>query len=559
MSAGESTTSIFIKMINQNWVFGRGAGLDFSTTTPTPRSGFAMSTFEGCASISDENGTLLFYTDGTSVWDSSHTQRISGLQGNPSSTQSAIIVPDPGDKNCYYIFTADGASGGNKHFDGVRLDVTTWAWLPLSSLMSMPTTAGYSPTEKVTAIQHENCRDFWVITIIQKADTAAPKGEGIFRLFLVNSAGVQHISDAPLGQGIFDVGHLKASPDGKRIALAISTSLNILVYDFDNAAGAIILPSLVLVSVPPASAFPPGHARFTYGVEFSPNSSVLYYTVIGSGNIIGAAGNGYVFQVNLNAPIVSTQVLLHPNSGSRYALGALQLGQNGVIYIAQDGEPRLGAILAPNVLGAGANGCNAVSNHVTLPNGTVCYMGLPNLLPNACGCSCEGGCHEDQETANETLNAQAQRLSFTVVANGQSLPTTCALAFPATNLAPVFSLNWGDGPNDHLESHDCEVVYIRAHNPFRNITFQGLSIFNIRITPNQTLPDGSSTMRIIPAEVVCFGDIEPCTRVARDFTFLIENALPGTYTISFDYCMEGISVVTATDGSAAFKVDVVAS
>ena len=97
-----------ISKINQNWVFGKNAGLNFGTTSPTPSSGNAISTGEGCASISDAGGTLILYTDGQKVWDGLHNIRAQGLLGNPSSTQSAIIVPNPGNAAQYYIFTTNG-------------------------------------------------------------------------------------------------------------------------------------------------------------------------------------------------------------------------------------------------------------------------------------------------------------------------------------------------------------------------------------------------------------------------------------------------------------------
>ena len=155
-------------MINNNWIFGRNCGLNFISSPPTPTSGNAINTLEGCASISDSSGNLLIYTDGRTIWDSTHTIRATGLLGNSSSTQSAIIVPDPGNSNQYYVFTADGTSGTNNHFNGGLINVMSWVFTPLSSLMTLPSTVGYSPVEKITAIQHENCKDFWIITIIQE-------------------------------------------------------------------------------------------------------------------------------------------------------------------------------------------------------------------------------------------------------------------------------------------------------------------------------------------------------------------------------------------------------
>jgi hypothetical protein len=67
--------------INQKWIFGAGCGLDFSTAIPAPFAGSLINTNEGCASVADVSGNLLFYTDGQTIWDSVGTVRASGLQG----------------------------------------------------------------------------------------------------------------------------------------------------------------------------------------------------------------------------------------------------------------------------------------------------------------------------------------------------------------------------------------------------------------------------------------------------------------------------------------------
>jgi len=103
------------------------------------------------------------------------------------------------------------------------------------------------------------------------------------------------------------------------------------------------------------------------------------------------------------------------------------------------------------------------------------------------------------------------------------------------------------------------VSYIRIYNPFRNLVYRTVKIFNIKISPNQTLPDGEETLRIIPAEIACFDEIQPCSHASRDFALKIDNALVGPYKISFDYCIEEIAIVSSKDGSAAFDIKVVAS
>ena len=60
-----------------HWYFGNGAGLIFDvnagTVTSTNAASGTINTSEGCSSISDFNGNLLFYTDGRNIWDKNHT------------------------------------------------------------------------------------------------------------------------------------------------------------------------------------------------------------------------------------------------------------------------------------------------------------------------------------------------------------------------------------------------------------------------------------------------------------------------------------------------------
>lgn len=96
------------------WYFGENAGLDFNTTPPTALTNGALSTLEGCSSFSDANGKLLFYSDGITVWDKNHAimkysngNLANDLKGNPSSSQSGMIIPKPNSTSIYYLFTVD--------------------------------------------------------------------------------------------------------------------------------------------------------------------------------------------------------------------------------------------------------------------------------------------------------------------------------------------------------------------------------------------------------------------------------------------------------------------
>jgi hypothetical protein len=541
-------------LINQNWVFGHRARLDFSTNPPTASATTAINTQEGCASISDASGSLVMYTDGVSVWDGLGNKKPITLQGSLSSTQSAIIVPSPGKPAEYYIFTTDGGTGGNNHFDGIRIDSTTWIDTKLSSLMAMPPTAGFSSTEKVTAIQHANCRDFWVLTVIAPSSQGAPiyHGQGTLRTFLVSPTGVQHVQDTPMQAVIADIGYLKGSGDGKLLAFA-NWDAPSLIYSFDNATGA-LTGSPVTIKVPPTPDAPE-HRHYVYGVEFSPKGRFLYYSVVG-GQGAGPSDRGYVFQYEL---ATNTSVLAgtHPNNGKGYALGALQLGMDGRIYVAQDEEAALGVIASPE---SPVPSCKLAFSALPLPPKALSFMGLPNLIPNPCGCACdEGNCDAAVEDANRILNARADKKFFTIIANGQSAKPDCRPAFEKVDFAPVFSLHWGDGPTDQFESHDTEILYVRVRNPYRNLVYRGLKIYHIRVTPNQVLPDGENTLQLVPAEIVCFDEVKPCASVSRDFAFLIQNAVVQGYQISFEYCIEETAIVSSGAGRAVFDIDVVAS
>ncbi|MGZ5245444.1 MAG: T9SS type B sorting domain-containing protein, partial [Bacteroidia bacterium] len=72
-----------------NWYFGNKAGISFSGSTPKALTDGALSTLEGCATISDKKGNLLFYTDGIKVYNRKHKIMPNGsdLAGDPSSTQ----------------------------------------------------------------------------------------------------------------------------------------------------------------------------------------------------------------------------------------------------------------------------------------------------------------------------------------------------------------------------------------------------------------------------------------------------------------------------------------
>src|SRR5215831_20078345 len=147
------------------WYFGTAAGLDFSTFPPKPLFNSAMNAREGCSVMCDENGRLLFYTDGSTIYNRQHKVMASGLLGHPSSSQSCIIVPKPGSQsNSFYIFTSDAYEDNgllgynytevNMLMNGGVGGVTANRNIFLNGPSS----------ERLTAIQAADKSSYWVIT-----------------------------------------------------------------------------------------------------------------------------------------------------------------------------------------------------------------------------------------------------------------------------------------------------------------------------------------------------------------------------------------------------------
>ncbi|MGL5890786.1 MAG: T9SS type B sorting domain-containing protein, partial [Bacteroidia bacterium] len=153
---------------NNNWYFGRQAALNFNSGVPVSVPGSAISTVEGCASVSDAAGNLLFYTDGITIWNRNN-QPLPGasgtLLGDTTSSNSVIIVPRPGSTVQYYVITADQGgyitpnAGINYSLIDMTLNSGLGGLVTLNTLLLAP-----PATEKLAACLHANCTDYWVIT-----------------------------------------------------------------------------------------------------------------------------------------------------------------------------------------------------------------------------------------------------------------------------------------------------------------------------------------------------------------------------------------------------------
>ncbi|MBL7745155.1 MAG: gliding motility-associated C-terminal domain-containing protein [Chitinophagaceae bacterium] len=351
------------------WYFGRFLGLDFNSGAAVPLNNGQLNTTEGVATISDVNGNLLFYTEGTTIWNRLHQvmPNGTGLFGSFTSTQSAIIVPKIGDTTRYYVFTVDAQAGPrgltysvvNMTLDGGRGDVEI-----------KNVTLQLNVVEKITAVKHCNNRDIWVLTHGTVSNT--------YYSFLVSPTGINTtpvISNTgvtlPAGDSA-TLGYLKASPDGKRIAAA-HLNVNTDVSDFNNATGVVSNSlSLFLASE--------NHYK-PYGVEFSPDSKLVYTTIFYVDPANAQKRNALLqYDVTLGTPaaISASKQVISQNSDPIQTYAALQIAPDGKMYMAKNTYKHIASIDNPNVYGSG---CNFVTNAIqyTLPNQASSF-GLPTFI-----------------------------------------------------------------------------------------------------------------------------------------------------------------------------------
>jgi hypothetical protein len=357
--------SVILSSVNaqqefNNWCFGNYSGLTFSTNPPSAFTS-SITTPEGCATISDNAGNLLFYTNGAYVWDKTHSIMANGagLLGNGSMAQVANIIKKPGSTHLYYIFTI----GNGGQTTTLRYSMVDMA---LAAGLGSVTVKNYSlyvpTTEMQTIVRHCNGKDVWIVSHnLSSRDFVA---------FLLSSAGV---SSTPVISSIGDpftdpgsaAGYLKVSPDGRRLAMATMTNCvpgntmtgGFQLFDFDPSTG-IVSNSLALAYIP-----------YAYGVEFSSDGSKLY----GSTWITNP---GTLFQWNLcagsNSAIIASQYSVQPLNSP---FGGLQRGIDSKIYLATPGFD-VAVINNPNSIGTTMNlSLNAVS---LAPN--YYQYGFPNYI-----------------------------------------------------------------------------------------------------------------------------------------------------------------------------------
>lgn len=341
------------------WYFGDSAGVHFTSSGPVAVSDGALITWEGAASVSTPGGDLLFYTNGETVWDSTHNimPNGTGLLGSISAVQSATIVPFPGNSGKYYLFTTPSIGGAIQcgtgedcYFAYSIIDMSLNGGLGDVEAGNKNIVLMDSATEKCAVTSHSNGVDYWVVTH-ERYGTA-------FQAYHLSSSGIVDTVTSNVGINYAgttaEVGEMTFSPQGDKLAVSSLGSMLAELFFFDVFTGQLQLEASIATGfVPP------------YGVEFSPSGQYLYVSSI--------TGNTSLSQYNLSSSNIQASA---EAIATTEEIAGITTGPDGKIYLAKDQDtPYLARINAPDLAGAS---CGFQDSAVALTGNS--WFGLPNFI-----------------------------------------------------------------------------------------------------------------------------------------------------------------------------------
>lgn len=268
--------------------------VDFSKSSMpsnTEKFDFAVGFDHNNQAISDENGELLFYTNGCAVVNRLHQIMPHGDTLNHSpfkemtgwddctfgypGTQNIIALDDPANENGYYLLHKTWVEDDN--YSGFVFELRT-SYVDMSLDNGLGDVVyfdsllieDYAVSGYLTAMKHSNQQDWWVIQPLIESEE--------FATLLINEEGVQRLPNQASNQ-FFDYWFSGASgtscfsPDGSKYVY-YNRYDNLHLFDFDRDNG--LLTNYQYIEVFTAQL---DSTDYQYGsVEWSPNSRFMYVT-----------------------------------------------------------------------------------------------------------------------------------------------------------------------------------------------------------------------------------------------------------------------------------------
>ncbi|MDA9329034.1 gliding motility-associated C-terminal domain-containing protein [Flavobacteriales bacterium] len=401
-------TLITVASFSQNtvWYFGRAKagltsyGLDFSDPTspsyPAQRNFKSkMDYYESVSVVSDNDGNVLYYSDGIFLYDASHEIMFGApaqLKGTgngttASSVQGAYSLLKPGSITEYYLFTSQAIDGGAHGFRVNRIDMALpgngTVDSPLGAVVTADSVLRPTGSEMMTAYGNCGSDTAWVIT--------HEPNSWNFVTVLVTSNGLQSLTiqnvETPRSfGGGFNMskgrGSMDINAEGTHLILTGQNPIGTHVLDFNKHTGVLSNPREIMQPAPN------DHLPFDgYASEFSPDGTKAYF----ASNIISG-----MFQHDFTD---STSTWISAASGETH--GEIILGVDNKLYVGKPLESwtnGLGVINNPNNAAASIN--YNPNQHVFEGGGHVSYA-----MPQGFFCPLNPKCEID--SVAEVCNTDA--------------------------------------------------------------------------------------------------------------------------------------------------------
>lgn len=273
------------------WVFGydshlgfldkEGVVLDFNETPILiTYEAIKMNIGSSNASISGNDGELLFYTNGCSIADASHEIMVNGdsinfgtvyqeqcntITGYTAGWQSCLILPLPFDTAKFYLFHKKIVFVEEPEFH-VLTDNLLYSVVDMSlnegkgavvekNELILEDTLSFG---EMTAVKHANGLDWWIIT--------SKRFSNQYLIFHFSNEGVELVNEQEIGlPSTVHGGQVNFSPNGKYFARYVPQD-GVFLFDFDRATG----------SLSNFRHIPIEDDAIVGGAIFSPSSELLY-------------------------------------------------------------------------------------------------------------------------------------------------------------------------------------------------------------------------------------------------------------------------------------------
>ncbi|MDB5284242.1 MAG: hypothetical protein JWO06_3317 [Bacteroidota bacterium] len=395
-----------------------GVTLDFNYTSPKVLKHVRLADFDGCnVSFCDNNGNLLFYSNGGDIFDQRDSvmdggdsinfgkdwinyktmgggQRYSGLP----TIQGMLALPSDDSSQVYlmhYIIDEIDFSGGGV---GYLADTSCFTKIDLKAnvnLGSVTSKNNILTTDTLaygmfSAVRHGNGKDWWVLH---------PRYLGnCYYTFLLSDTGPGLNNIQCIGQPQIYYGGLGTScfsPNGENY-FWVSPGDGIHMFDFDRCTGLLSNPQIISFPIPHFA----DSVFLCSGIAVSPSNRYLYILA-----------NTLALQYDLQASNISASV----DTVARWAYDPIypyattffwaQIGPDGRIYInSPNGVKSLSVIDRPDQAG---DSCRFLQHSVHL--NTYNEASLPNFPNYRLGAWAGSAC-DTLSTASEEVRATKEKI-----------------------------------------------------------------------------------------------------------------------------------------------------